>query len=194
YDTVAALRHYAGEESLTRRSAVFLCILLNKIKELLPVFNQRVKKECCNYIHHGGIIIPIYSTAARRPKGVRQLIRAGIVGASGYTGGELIRLLHAHPEVELTAISSRTFSGKQAGEVFGSLTGSGYKFEDLSPEEIVARTDVIFVAAPHGVAMEYAPIAYAAGKKMIDLGPDFRFRDASLYEQWYKIPHSCPQL
>lgn len=125
---------------------------------------------------------------------MRQLIRAGIVGASGYTGGELIRLLHAHPEVELTAISSRTFSGKQAGEVFGSLTGSGYKFEDLSPEEIVARTDVIFVAAPHGVAMEYAPIAYAAGKKMIDLGPDFRFRDASLYEQWYKIPHSCPQL
>jgi len=125
---------------------------------------------------------------------VNRVIKAGIVGASGYTGGELIRLLHAHPEVELTALSSRTYSGKRAGEVFSSLRGLDYQFEDLEPEVIAAKTDVIFVAAPHGVAMEYAPIVQAAGKKLIDMGPDFRFRDPGLYEQWYKIPHSCPQL
>jgi N-acetyl-gamma-glutamyl-phosphate reductase len=125
---------------------------------------------------------------------VNWLIKAGIAGASGYTGGELIRLLHGHPDVELTVLSSRTYSGKSVGEVFSSLRGLDYQFEELAPEEIVAETDVIFVAAPHGVAMGYAPLAKAAGKKMIDLGPDFRFKDISVYEQWYKIPHSCPHL
>jgi len=125
---------------------------------------------------------------------VSRLIKAGIVGASGYTGGELVRLLHAHPNVGSLALSSRTYSGKKVGDVFSSLRGLDYQFEELTPEQIVADTEVVFVAAPHGVAMQYAPIVDAAGKKMIDLGPDFRFRDVSVFERWYKIPHSCPDL
>lgn len=147
-------------------------------------------------MHINGIIIPIFSSSRywRSMRSVSQLIKAGVVGASGYTGGELIRLLHTHPDVELTVLSSRTYSGKTIGEVFNSLRGLSYQFEELTPEEIVSETDVVFVAAPHGVAMEYALAADAAGRKLIDLGPDFRFRDAVLYEQWYKTPHSCPHL
>lgn len=116
------------------------------------------------------------------------------MGASGYTGGELVRLLHGHPDVRLSALSSRTHGGKKVGDLYSSLRGLDYLFEEWSPERIVAETDVVFAAAPHGVAMQYAPLVVEAGKKLIDLGTDFRFRDVSLYELWYKIPHSCPHL
>lgn len=125
---------------------------------------------------------------------VSELIKAGIVGASGYTGGELVRLLDSHPGVLLSALSSRTYAGQNVGDVFSSLRGLEYQFESLTPEEIVSKTDVIFIAAPHGVAMTYAPTVCEAGKKMIDLGTDFRFGDVSVYEKWYKIPHTCPHL
>lgn len=125
---------------------------------------------------------------------IRELVDVAIVGASGYTGGELVRLLDGHPHVRLTALSSRTYAGQSIGDVFLSLRGLEYRFESLSPEEIVSRADVIFIAAPHGVAMTYAPHVVEAGKTMVDLGTDFRFRDALVYEKWYKIPHTCPEL
>ncbi len=125
---------------------------------------------------------------------VSRLIKAGIVGASGYSGGELVRLLHGHSDVELVALSSRTYAGKGIGDVFSSLRGLAYKFEEFAPEDIVSLVDVLFIAAPSGVAMSYAPVVAAAGKKMVDLGADFRFSDASLYEKWYKIPHTCAEL
>lgn len=125
---------------------------------------------------------------------VSRLIKAGIVGASGYSGGELVRLLHGHPDVELVALSSRTYAGKGIGDVFPSLRGLAYRFEEFTPEDIVSLADVLFIAAPSGVAMSYAPVVAAAGKKMIDLGADFRFNDPALYEKWYKMPHSCAEL
>lgn len=127
-------------------------------------------------------------------RGVSQLIRAAIVGASGYTGGELVRLLHCHPQVELVALSSRTYGGQDIGSVLSSLKGLNYRFKEMNPEQIASEADVVFVAAPHGVAMQFAPAVVEAGKKLIDLGTDFRFRDVALYEQWYKIQHSCPHL
>ena len=78
---------------------------------------------------------------------VSRVIKAGIVGASGYSGGELVRLLHGHKDVELVALSSRTYAGLAIGDVFSSLGGLAYKFEEFAPEEIVSLVDVLFVAA-----------------------------------------------
>ncbi|HHV63128.1 MAG TPA: N-acetyl-gamma-glutamyl-phosphate reductase [Firmicutes bacterium] len=128
-------------------------------------------------------------------------IRVGIIGASGYTGGELARILLGHPRVEITCVSSRTYAGQSLGQVFPNLFGlSGPRgeelvCEDLAPIEVAERCDVIFTAVPHGVAMEIArSIMGIIDVKLIDLGADFRFRDAGVYEAWYKKKHEAPRL
>ncbi|MEA4884582.1 MAG: N-acetyl-gamma-glutamyl-phosphate reductase [Clostridia bacterium] len=123
------------------------------------------------------------------------MIEVGIVGASGYTGGELIRILAGHPEARVRRVSSRTYAGKKIGEVFQSLWDRvDLTCEDLSSEEMASRCDLVFTAVPHGAAMPIAPTVRAAGKKMVDLGADFRFDDASIYESWYKVKHEQPGL
>ena len=123
------------------------------------------------------------------------MIKVGIVGASGYTGGELVRILSRHPQAELVCVSSRTYVGRKIGEVFGSLWGLvDLVCDDMSPEEAAARCDLVFTAVPHGAAMSVAPAVKRAGGKMIDLGADFRFTDAVVYETWYKVNHQCPSL
>ncbi|MGI6081647.1 MAG: N-acetyl-gamma-glutamyl-phosphate reductase [Limnochordia bacterium] len=123
------------------------------------------------------------------------MIRVGIVGASGYTGSELIRLLGQHPHVRLECLASRTLGGQAVATHQPSMAGwASWDYESLDVADMAQRCDVIFTAVPHGAAMEPAAIALAAGKRLIDLGTDFRFRDLTVYEHWYKIPHVQREL
>lgn len=122
------------------------------------------------------------------------MIKIGIVGGTGYTGVELLRILAAHPHAELTAITSRKEDGMPVAEMFPSLRG----FVSLAfsaPEKTpLHECDVVFFATPHGVAMSQARELLAAGIKVIDLAADFRLKDTAEFEQWYGMPHSCPDL
>jgi len=122
------------------------------------------------------------------------MIKIGIVGGTGYTGVELLRILAAHPHAELTAITSRKEDGMPVAEMFPSLRG----FVSLAfsaPEKTpLHECDVVYFATPHGVAMAQARELLAAGVKVIDLAADFRLKDTAEFEQWYGMPHSCPDL
>jgi len=123
-----------------------------------------------------------------------RLVRVGIIGGTGYTGVELLRLLSGHPRVEIAAITSRGEAGRPVSELFPSLRGRvELAFSDVDPEAL-AECDVVFSAAPNGVAMQHAPRLLASGTRLIDLAADFRLRDAAVWERWYGIPHACPDL
>jgi N-acetyl-gamma-glutamyl-phosphate reductase len=114
-------------------------------------------------------------------------IRVGIVGATGYTGVELLRLLLHHPQVEVTALTSQKYAGVPIDQVFPSLMkGLDLKCEELSVEQISKKTEFVFTAVPHKTAMEIVPSFYRVGKKVVDLSADFRFTDAATYEKWYQ--------
>jgi N-acetyl-gamma-glutamyl-phosphate reductase len=120
--------------------------------------------------------------------------KVGIIGATGYTGVELLRLLLRHPEVEVTALTSQKYAGMKMGEVFPSLLKSlSIQCEELSIDRVLGKTDFIFTAVPHKTAMETVPSIYHAGKKVVDLSADFRFKDPWVYEKWYQ-KHTCPEL
>ena len=122
------------------------------------------------------------------------MIKVGIVGGTGYTGVELLRLLAAHPEAQLTAITSRKEDGLPVADMFPSLRGH-VDIAFSSPDKAdLKQCDVVFFATPHGVAMAQAPELLAAGVKVIDLAADFRLKDQATFEKWYKIPHTAPEL
>jgi N-acetyl-gamma-glutamyl-phosphate reductase len=122
------------------------------------------------------------------------MIKVGIVGGTGYTGVELLRLLAVHPDVQLTAITSRKEDGLAVADMFPSLRGR-VALAFSAPDKVdLSACDVVFFATPHGVAMAQAPALLAAGVKVIDLAADFRLKDQATFEQWYKIPHTCPEL
>ena len=122
------------------------------------------------------------------------MIKVGIVGGTGYTGVELLRLLAPHPGVKLKVITSRKEDGMPVADMFPSLRGHvALKFS--APENAhLESCDVVFFATPHGVAMAQAPALLAAGVKVIDLAADFRIKDTAVFEKWYGMPHSCPDL
>jgi len=121
------------------------------------------------------------------------MLKVAIVGASGYTGVELIRLLSNHPEVEITAVTSEQSAGKKISSVFPSLTNIFDKtLEPLDADLIAKKADLIFTALPHQKAMEVVPHFLKAGKKVIDLSADFRIKDASVFEAWYGV-HKAPE-
>ncbi len=121
-------------------------------------------------------------------------ITAGIIGGTGYTGVELLRLLARHPNATPTCITARAQAGQPVGEVFPALRGV-VDLQFTAPEESrLAQCDVVFSAAPNGVAMHHAEQLLQAGVKLIDLSADFRLRDARLWQQWYGEPHACPAL
>ena len=122
------------------------------------------------------------------------MIKAGIVGGTGYTGVELLRILARHPGVQLAAITSRGEAGTAVAEMFPSLRGAvDLKFTD--PKDAPLHDcDVVFFATPNGIAMQQAPGLLAAGAKVIDLAADFRIRDVALWEQWYGMSHASPAL
>ena len=122
------------------------------------------------------------------------MLKVGIIGASGYTGVELARILSNHPEVELTVATSRQYAGKPLSEVFPSLRKRvDLICENLGTEELIERADFFFAAVPHKTAMDIVPPLLSAGKKVVDLSADFRIRDANVYEQWYQH-HSSAEL
>ncbi|MDP1520614.1 N-acetyl-gamma-glutamyl-phosphate reductase [Porticoccus litoralis] len=122
------------------------------------------------------------------------MIKAGIVGGTGYTGVELLRLLAVHPDVEVCAITSRGEAGRPVADLFPNLRGHyDLCFTDPASGEL-DKCDVVFFATPHGVAQSTVPGLLAKGIKVIDLSADFRIRDVALWEQWYKQPHACPEL
>jgi N-acetyl-gamma-glutamyl-phosphate reductase len=122
-------------------------------------------------------------------------VKVVIVGASGYTGEELVRWLLRHPYVELVGVTSRQFKGKSLIEVLGPLPKTpSLIFEDLTPAEVAARADVVFLALPHGVATEFAVPLRQAGKIVIDLSADFRLRSPAVYQEFYQHSHPAPAL
>lgn len=118
-------------------------------------------------------------------------IRAGIVGGTGYTGVELLRLLARHPQVELAAITSRGDAGRPVADMFPSLRGHvDLVFSDPAQAGL-DRCDVVFFATPNGIAMQQVPALLDAGVKVIDLAADFRLKDPAVWEKWYGMPHAC---
>jgi N-acetyl-gamma-glutamyl-phosphate reductase len=121
--------------------------------------------------------------------------RVGIIGATGYTGVELLRLLLHHPEVEVTALTSQKYAGVPIDQVFPSLMKSlQLKCEELNVDQILRKTDFIFTAVPHKTAMEVVPLFHRQGKRIVDLSADFRFKEAALYEKWYQKHTSADLL
>ena len=120
--------------------------------------------------------------------------RVGIIGATGYTGLELLRFLIHHPEIEITALTSQKYAGVEIGQVFPALMNYlQTKCEELSVERVSDKTDFVFTAVPHKTAMETVPLFYRQGKRVVDLSADFRFKDAGVYEKWYQ-KHTAPDL
>lgn len=122
------------------------------------------------------------------------MIRAAVVGATGYAGAELVRLLAGHPQVTLDLLTSRKFAGTRFDQVYPSLTGvTDQVCEALSMAALCDRADVIFLALPHKIPMSIVPELMAADKKVIDLSADFRFKDQAVYEAHYQ-PHTAGHL
>ena len=121
-------------------------------------------------------------------------IKVGIVGATGYTGVELLRLLTTHPNVEVTAVTSRGEAGIAIADYFPSLRGI-YDLVFQTPDEArLDQCDVVFFATPNGVAMKEAPELLAKGVRIVDLSADFRIQDIPTWEQWYSMAHACPDI
>ncbi|WP_171394555.1 N-acetyl-gamma-glutamyl-phosphate reductase [Acinetobacter ursingii] len=122
------------------------------------------------------------------------VVSVGIVGGTGYTGVELLRLLLRHPQVTVRVLTSRTEAGKRVADMFPSLRGhTDLEFSDLNLD-LLKQCDVVFFATPHGVAMQHAKELVAAHTKVIDLAADFRLQNLEQFEKWYGLQHSCPDI
>ena len=127
----------------------------------------------------------------------QEMIRVGLVGVTGYTGMELARLLTGHPNMKLTAATSRTEAGKRLGDLYpflNGLPGADVILIEPEPELIAKECDLAFLAVPHTAATEMAAALVERGLKVVDLSADFRLKSAETYEQWYKVEHKRPDL
>ncbi|VAX12715.1 N-acetyl-gamma-glutamyl-phosphate reductase [hydrothermal vent metagenome] len=122
------------------------------------------------------------------------MIKAGIVGGTGYTGVELLRLLAAHPEVELEVITSRSEEGMAVADMYPNLRGHVELCFSAPDMAVLKACDVVFFATPNGIAMTMAAELLDAGVKVIDLAADFRIKDATEWARWYGQKHFCPEL
>ncbi len=122
------------------------------------------------------------------------MIKVGIVGGTGYTGVELLRLLSAHPEVSLDVITSRSEAGIAVSDLFPNLRGHVDLVFQQPDIKQLASCDVVFFATPHTVAMSLVPELIAKGTRVIDLSADFRLKNSAQWEQWYNTAHTCPEL
>ncbi len=122
------------------------------------------------------------------------MTRAGIIGATGYTGAELVRILSGHPEIELTILTSRNYAGEKFARVYPAMAGVvDLECQSFDPDRLCDQADIVFTALPHKLPMEIIPALIQRGKKVIDLSADFRFRDAAAYETYYQ-PHTAKDL
>lgn len=122
------------------------------------------------------------------------MVSVGIVGGTGYTGVELLRLLALHEGAEVAVITSRAECGRRVDDLFPNLRGL-YDLSFCEPDvKQLAACDIVFFATPHNVAMNLVPELLAAGARVVDLSADYRIRDAALWSQWYGEPHASPEL
>lgn len=122
------------------------------------------------------------------------MISVGIVGGTGYTGVELLRILLRHPKAQVRVLTSRTEAGKPVADMFPNLRGhTDLQFSDLNIDAL-KECDVVFFATPHGVAMQHAKDLIAVGTKVIDLAADFRLQNLEQFEKWYGMEHACPDV
>ncbi len=122
-------------------------------------------------------------------------IKIAVVGASGYTGGELLRLLLLHPQFAVVAVTSEKSAGAPVGASFPSLAGlCPLTYEALEPDAIARKADAVFLALPHTKSFEPVAVCLAERKPVVDLSADYRLKDASAYDTWYQTPHPHPQL
>jgi N-acetyl-gamma-glutamyl-phosphate reductase len=122
------------------------------------------------------------------------MVRVAVVGATGYAGAELVRILSGHPEAEITVLTSRQFAGVRLDEVYPAFAGQvDLVCEAYSADRVCDRSDVVFMALPHQLPMSFVPEIMARGKKVIDLSADFRFNDAAIYESTYQA-HTAKEL
>jgi len=117
-----------------------------------------------------------------------------IVGASGYSGEELLRLLQVHPSVTIACVTSRQYAGQPVGRAFPRFAESELSFVAPEVERVAAAANLVFLALPHGLAAEYAVPLLAKGCRVVDISADFRLRDPRVYEAYYQTAHPAPQL
>jgi N-acetyl-gamma-glutamyl-phosphate reductase len=122
------------------------------------------------------------------------MIKVGVVGGTGYTGVELLRLLAAHPDVQLSVITSRSEAGRAVSDLFPNLRGSVDLEFSVPDAGLLAACDLVYFATPNGTAMTMVPQLLEAGVRVIDLAADFRLRQPQAWEQWYGMAHACPEL
>lgn len=122
-------------------------------------------------------------------------MKVGIIGASGYTGAELLRLLNCHPEAEVTYITAHTYVGAPVQELYPHLHHyAGLEFQEFSPEEARREAEFFFVTLPHGESMKVVPMLIEGGSEVVDLSADYRLPDPQIYERWYGLKHTSPHL
>ena len=122
------------------------------------------------------------------------MIRVGVIGATGYAGAELVRILSGHPDVELTVLTSRQYAGMKYDGIYPSMAGVvNLACEEFNEDSFCDKVDIIFIALPHSIPMEIVPGLIQRGKKVIDLSADFRFKDVLRYETYYQ-PHTAKEL
>jgi len=126
------------------------------------------------------------------------LTRVAVIGASGYAGEELVRLLLAHPHVDLVAVTSRQFAGKSLAQVFPRFShhekAKALQFTEADPKILAHEAPTVFLALPHGLASEFAKPLVDLGARVIDLSADFRIRDAKVYKEFYGNDHPAPDF
>ena len=121
------------------------------------------------------------------------MLKIGIMGASGYAGEELLRILSDHPEVQITAVAAK-IDPVNICKLYPWLKGRlDLECRDMSAEEVSKKCDMVFLALPHKASMQFAPIFLKKGLKVIDLSADFRIKDVNVYEKWYEVKHECPE-
>ena len=125
-------------------------------------------------------------------------MKTAVIGASGYAGEELVRLLLSHPQVDLTAVTSRQFAGQTVAQIFPRFfhhqKAQTLKFSDSNPKQLAAMAEIVFLALPHGLAAEFTQPLWEAGVRVIDLSADFRLRDPHIYKEFYGQAHPAPDL
>lgn len=114
------------------------------------------------------------------------MIKASVIGATGYTGQELVKILYTHPEVKLMGLGSKSYAGEEISKIYPHLRGIDKICKSPEDESLIDDADVIFLALPHGLSVPYVKKIIAKGKKVIDLGADFRIKDLKVYQEWYK--------
>ena len=120
--------------------------------------------------------------------------QVGVMGAAGFAGVELVRILAQHPEFELVAITSDADAGKAVAETYPAFTGMDLPSFTIHDDPVLFDCQIVFLAVPHTVALKYAPKLLEAGVSVVDLSADYRLKDPDVYEQWYSTPHTSPDV